>query len=268
MSAKNVFDLSRRRSWLNSIRYYAADILSYELRMLLKHSRPDCWSDNFQWLPSYDIVESFEDSFRSYYSHIRAFHACRPAEMSSYIENGIAVQNQNQLQNKFREIFSEISADKFNNALQKNSFGSQVDQGKSYYSLFKNTLVEDAGHYLIYGSEYTLALIGTLAASDYEKRQYQRRLKTIGIPTLFEVEIPISYVPLPQLTSLVKVIISEWGQLVTKKPLGRCDEFCISLHRPLEARYITQHSHPPLIIDPLCNHSNYRNHMLSCKYCC
>lgn len=113
-----VWDWRKRRSWLASIRHYAGHLLTSELRQQLVLERPECWSDNFSWLPGSEyLLPEFADCLTNYYTHFKGFHGCRPQSLGSYYEKGLVGQNSELLNDRFREIFSDAPKVDVENAI-------------------------------------------------------------------------------------------------------------------------------------------------------
>ncbi len=59
-----------------------------------------------------------------------------------------------------------------------------------------------------------LALPAKLTGGRYDEN-YRLQLRTIGIPTVLEVGIPIELITPAQKLNVAKIILSEWGELRT-----------------------------------------------------
>lgn len=119
------------------------------------------------------------------YTHIRAYHACRPISIDDYLLNGIRpISYESALDEvKSRVVCKWVSE---NTAVEKfNEEWNDFDDihKKVWLEMNKNLLLEAASHYLIYGSEFINALAMQLG--------YRNRLKKIGVPTIFHCNIPI-----------------------------------------------------------------------------
>lgn len=119
------------------------------------------------------------------YTHIRAYHACRPISIDDYLLNGIRpISYESALDEvKSRVVCKWVSE---NTAVEKfNEEWNDFDDihKKVWLEMNKNLLLEAASHYLIYGSEFINALAMQLGC--------RNRLKKIGVPTIFHCNIPI-----------------------------------------------------------------------------
>jgi hypothetical protein len=231
-----VFDWRKRRSWLASIRHYAAEVLSEEVHKHVRRARPQCWSDDMSWLPDNRwLVGEFCGRMTEYYTHFRAFHGCRPVRTAAYYEHGLLGQSKGQIHATFRELFGDhYAADALDCAIEQFEQRGLRESGKIWFLACDEELVQRCGHYLIQGSEYLMALAGTLGGTFA-----QRRLRGLGVPTVFEVDIPTSFLSGAQQQEVARSILSEWGQLVARRPLGMSGTPpCYVLRQDLPPQYI------------------------------
>jgi hypothetical protein len=262
-----VFDWTKRSSWLRAIKNYASAAITAELREHLSTKRPDCWSDNLSWLPDIEIADQFAIDFKNHYTHIKAYHGCRPTAIEDYYQNGIVGQNSEKLFSSFRNTFEDLPKSAVEKAIDNMKYRAIREAGKTWFVLNGKDLLDDCGHYLIQGSEYVMALAAELGKVHYSSEDYRLRLRNIGIPTLFEVHIPLSFIRTQQIESLAKTVLSNWGQLAAKKPLGINTDYCISIHQPLPAKQIINHFHPSQIRDPHFSGKTYISQNITCSLC-
>lgn len=263
-----VLDWRKRRSWLARIRHYAGHLLTSELRQQLVYERPKCWSDNLSWLPgSESLLPEFAECLTAYYTHFKGFHGCRPSSLSSYYEKGLLGQNSQLLNDRFREIFSDAPKEDVESAIAEFKKRSETERGAMWLVGCDKFLITRCGHYLIQGSEYIMALAAHLGYSMHGE-DYRFRLRKYGVPTVLEVDIPVSLVPEAQTFSVAKLILSEWGQLASRQPLNFGDDPpCFVLRSDIPAESLRDHYHPPKIIDPHRGHISYHNSQLVCDLC-
>lgn len=266
---QKIFDWRKRRSWLACIRHYAGHVLSTELRQHLAQERPKCWSDDLSWLPDSEyILSEFTGSLTSYYTHFKGFHGCRPISVSSYYQRGLLGQNSDLLCDQFREIFSDVPKKDVESVIVQFAGRSNSERGAMWLVGGDKFLVEQCGHYLIQGSEYLMALAAHLGRSP-SGEDYRFRLRQYGIPTILEVDIPVKLVPGAQQVEVAKTILSEWGQLATRRPLSFGDTPpCYVVRQDIPPECVHDHYHPERIIDPHKGHRPYVNALLSCEVCC
>ena len=264
---RKVLDWRNRRSWLASIRHYAGHVLTAELRQHLAQEQPECWSDDLCWLPDSEyILPEFTGSLTSYYTHFKGFHGCRPSSVSSYYERGLLGQNSDLLCDIFREIFSDVPKEDVENAIRQFADRSNSERGAMWLVGSDKFLIEQCGHYLIQGSEYLMALAAHLSRSPSGEGF---RLRQYGIPTILEVDIPVKLVPGAQQVEVAKMILSEWGQLAARRPMGFGDDPpCYVVRQDIPPECVRGHCHPERIIDPHKGHRSYANPLLTCDVCC
>lgn len=264
---QKILDWRNRRAWLQHIRSYAGFLLTPELIAILERRRPKCWSDVMDWLPDHDdVVPEFCDRMSSFYTHFKAFHGCRPESLSSYYEGGLRGQNADSIIQKFRQLFADVPLADLEKAIEKMKHREFSEKGKTWLSGDDREMVRDFGHYIINGSEYLLALAASLGTGQ-DGEDYRFRLRTIGIPTVLEVDIPIDLIPPVQKLEVAKMILSEWGQLRTKRPLGMSSSPCYVVRSDIPAECIRAHYHPARIRDAHHYVPTYVNKTVRCDYC-
>lgn len=261
---RRILDWRRRRSWLASIRYYASDVLTPDVREQIAQGRPECWSDDMSWLPDHHwLVDEFCDRMVGYYTHFKAFHGCRPIDMGSYLRDGLVGQNKDHIQQVFRQMFSEYPPEQMDRAIAQFEPDRPSEAGKVWLLGCDEELVTECGHYLIQGSEYLMALAGAIGGFSA-----QRRLRDVGVPTLIEVDLPASYVSATQHMEIARSILSAWGQRVARRPLGfGSGAPCFVVRRDIPPEHLRGHHHPARIVDPHRGHLAYDNPYQTCPAC-
>lgn len=266
---QKVLDWRNRRAWLQHIRSYATPLLTPKLVATLKRRKPQCWSDVMDWLPGHEeLVPEFCNRMCSYYTHFKAFHGCRPESLSTYYERGLQGQNANSIILKFRKLFADVPLTDLEKAIEKMQHRESSEKGKTWLSADDREMVREFGHYIINGSEYLLALAAKLGTGQYGEEDYRLRLRTIGIPTVLEIDIPIDLIPPAQKLEVARMILSEWGQLRTNRPLDMSISPCYVVRSDIPAKCIKAHYHPAAIQDA--HHPyipTYVNKTLACEHC-
>lgn len=264
----NLLDWRNKKEWISAISVYAGDIINENLVEKIRSSDLEgCWSDDMSWLQDEDIVDCFRERLLTHYSHVKAFHGCRPISVRSYYDNGFLGQNKGSIEKQFRELFSDVESNLVEQAISDLNERGISEKGKIYFVCSELDLIECSGHYLIQGSEYIMAMAASLCRLSSASEDYRFRLREAGIPTVFEVNIPISQIPWQQINGLVKVILASWGTL----NLFPDDEYergmSFVLHSNLEAEHISNHIHPSRIKDQHGYTSWYRPKITSCEMC-
>lgn len=262
-----VLDWRNRRAWLQHVRSYAKPLLTPSLAKVLEQCSPQCWSDVMDWLPNHDdLVPEFCDRMSAFYTHFKAFHGCRPESLSSYYEHGLRGQNADSIIKKFRQLFADLPPTSLDQAIEKMKHRESSERGKIWLSVDDRQMVREFGHYIINGSEYLLALAAKLGGGRYDE-DYRLRLRTIGIPTVLEVDVPIELITPAQKLDVAKIILSEWGQLRTKRPLGISSSPSYVVRSDIPAECIKAHYHPAKIRDFHHDIPTYINKAVRCDHC-
>ena len=263
---RTLFDWTLKEKWLAEIDIYAANLLTSNVKSRLRRRRPKCWSDDFEWLSIPDGAEEFAQCFEEHYSHIRVFHACRPADIESYVRNGLQGQEAGLLEEYFKRIFSDVPEPHLKDAFAEFSERKKSEAGRLWVVLTQAELIQDCGHYLIQGSEFMMALAATLSRI-HPKEDYRLRLRSIGIPTIFEAHVPTTSIPETQIEGLSRLVLSAWGEKATRRSLGTDHHPCLTLRRTIEPACIVNHSHPKAIRDPHFGRTTYINPFTTCPAC-
>lgn len=263
-----ILSWKNKDSWINDIDDYASDILNTELVSKIKSKNiKGCWSDDMAWLADQEIFYSFEEVFYDYYTHVKCFHGCRPINVSSYYERGFIGQIKDEIEKQFRTIFNDVHVEELNKAIEYLSDRGISEKGKIYFVCNDDELINESGHYLIQGSEYIMSMAACLSRCGNNQQDYRLRLREVGIPTIFEVNIPLDNIPSPQITTLIQTIIASWGD-VNMFPEDVYDhDMGFTVHCDIEAGNIVGHSHPKRIHDPHFRNAWYHSKITTCEMC-
>lgn len=193
------------------------------------------------------------------WTHIRAFHGCSVSDVSSYYSLGIKPLNLEKTNEWARHYFLSVCP-RLNNGSMSHAIerlGSDYDardDERVFLALDCLHLLENCAHYLIYGSEYLIALAADLRPEDRkgEACDFRRYLKGRGIPTVFVCNIPFNRMDFSALVELGQLLLAEtFRGLIDPNhtPLSRRFGFPIS--GTLEPEHIVAHFHPDLSQNPL-----------------
>lgn len=262
-----VLDWRFKEKVMLEVEKYSGHILDKEFKTHLSENVEYCYSDNMDFLPDKSYLIEFINSFRNYYTDIKAFHGCRPVSLKPYFSYGLLGQNKKKIEQLFFEIFSDFDLTDLEECVARHSAEFINEEGKIFFVCNDAELTEDSGHYLIQGSEYLQALATSLTIKNNHICDYKRRLRDYGIPTVIEVDIPISIVPERQIIEFCKMIISKWCNILLKVQSNGGDEMCLTLRNKLEPKYIKNHYHPKKIIDPHNNNTVYISKNTYCDMC-
>lgn len=171
------------------------------------------------------------------FTYIRAYHGCRPIDVETYQVNGIQPISYEKAK---QELLYRLKGSRIPEARQLIVFEkhwanlSDVHKGV-WFTLTREELLEESGHYLIAGSEFLLS-IATELFCHYD-------LRRTGIPTIFHCNVPIRLISQFWIDALQNAIIN--------KRFSPCG-FKISSDLPSE--YIIKPEYPKKIKDP---HNRY-----------
>jgi len=197
------------------------------------------------------FLDEFVCNLKSHYKYILAYHGCRPTNISSYYQSGLLMLDKKKYNELFMRIFNkndfkEISQEHLEEAIQEMNNSQREDQ--LYLTIDDRGLLEDAGHYMIYGSEYIMSLTASLSGIlNYDYIPY---LRNIGNPTIFKIKIPLSIIQTSDLQELLPCFFRQWVYnksrgIVTTHPL----DFSFLLKENILPENIIEHYHPKEIRD-------------------
>lgn len=272
----SIFIWKSFREWKPSIEDMFNDILTPEFEVEVRKNAIYIEYCNGQIECEKLIGKSIEDmaqqkisDFRQRYSHIRVYHACRTDDVSSYYKKGLlpSIAVKDVQVNRFREIFlksdfPELTEEMLQQSVKK--IGSK--SGDLCLAIDDKHIIEFAGHYLIYGSEYLTNLVTQLPIEKPQQKLFPI-LRNIGKPTFIEIDLPIDYVDDIELFDVIVRMITEWVYLIAHSKTESCSFDCtFSLLEPLSSVHICSHYHPTKIKDPLMGYKVYD--VESGKYAC
>lgn len=175
------------------------------------------------------------------YTHIRAFHGCRPIDIETYKTQGInpitkpAVRQEALLRLGGGSMPKETIL-----AACDRSWGKLDDAHKYvWFTLTRNELLNTCGHYLISGSEFLLA-VGT-------ELWYQHKLREIGTPSLLHCDVPVEAISAVWIEDLQSAIID-----------GRTAPCGFKMNGSLAPEDIVKYEFPKRIPDPHNGYLDYR----------
>ena len=215
------------------------------------------WRNRDSWLP---IVERFGSHpnnrlvvgkfIRKHYDSILVYHACRPRNVQSYYEKGLCTADHRLIDDDARRLFFSTEFPELTQEMIEKAINdvSGIDNHLAYVSLDDSLFCDEAGHYLIYGSERITAIAAALTGRT--GRNYQKTLMRFGIPTVFRLTLPISQITYSDFEEFIRNIIVELPYVVAGNVPGVID-FTFCLHSSLEPRCVLSHYCPVEIKDPL-----------------
>ncbi|RWU24965.1 hypothetical protein DM813_04275 [Pseudomonas alkylphenolica] len=265
---ERVLDWRNRRAWLNALPRYASQVLTPPIRQHIETTRPECWSDDFRWLPNQEeVLPAFSEKLWSYYTHAKAFHGCRPESLATYFEEGLRGQEPDRILQTFRRLYADVPTSALNKAIRLMGERRGDERGSIWLSTDDHQMIRDHGHYIISGSEYLLALAANIHVEDTWEDDYRLRLRDVGIPTILEVDIPVDLIPARERLAGARVILSHWGQRRARRLLGSSSSPGYRLSCNLPPSSIKAHYHPGRVKDFHTPFGLYINKQLKCDMC-
>jgi hypothetical protein len=198
------------------------------------------------------------------YTHIRGYHACRPIDFDSYYKNGLRILNLVDLKpiavNIFCSHFPDLTPKDITEGFEY--VNGETRQGFLYFAIDKRELLTYSGHYLIYGSEFLHGVAVYLRGK--HGYNYSSILKNMGIPTIFECNIPIEYLNQSTIDDLDSILQKYVNSNLKTSP--RID-FSLIISKPINSDLIVNHSHPKRIPDPINQMMIYISPNTKCPLC-
>lgn len=138
----------------------------------------------------------FVERLRDHFSSIRAVHGTRTDDVRSFYERGLLPLDPDASQQVAKDYFlgsgkfPELSETDLRQAFE--AVGTNTRKGHVYFECNEPMLIALAGHYMLYGSEYLMAIAANLGSG--RSRRYMRALQERGRPTLLIVDVPLQFV--------------------------------------------------------------------------
>jgi hypothetical protein len=229
-----------------------------------------CW-DDFEWLKILESklaarpIESVIDDLASALDPVvlRVYHGCRVADAGVFHREGLRINSPEALAEDVRRIVAEES----DLAWLRPTIESRLvafehrdrDTGRSYVGVDHRALIEEAGPYALYGSEWILSFFG-FGAHDILRRR--------GVPTIVEIDLPCRYMSPASRAEFGRQLLQEWTRVQVNRPdwLPVID-FTVILHVDLPPEAIVGHLHPAAVIDPLCQRVRRITAATHCPHC-
>jgi hypothetical protein len=259
---KKVLDLRDKEKIQSEFNLYAKSVLNDEICLYIIRNKTEyCDSDDMSFLPDESVIESLIVLFKKYYTAIKLFHGCKPIDVGDYYTKGILVQDSEKLYKLASVIFSDVNEEELLRAFRK-TYDQHSENGSVFFTSNDKVLVKDSGHYLIRGSEFIQALAIEISNSSVN-------LEKIGVPTIFEVNIPISIFPNEDIKKIICPLVADWGNQRLKNDPEETtdDETCFEIKQSIDPSYIVNHYHPNKIENPHNHNRIYTSEITSCEFC-
>jgi len=199
-----------------------------------------------------EVLDKISGMFWGQFSNIKVYHAAKPVIPMEIHNNGLHPLNVSNFISLFKEIYSfeiyNITDEDIDFSLRQ--IGVDVRNGLLYVVLDDRIFEDGCGHYLVHGSEFLLALTVNLPQHIDSISMTDVLLKR-GVPTIFEIFLPIAKTDPVERKNLISDILIEWWYMKNHSDLttGIIDySFC--LDEAIESDYIINHYHPGSIKNP------------------
>lgn len=193
---------------------------------------------------------------------VRTYHGCRTEDAGHYFGQGLRGHRRVELEaevRSFLERTEELGWWLSGLTQRIAEVESNIDEGCCYVVLDPRPLLERAAHYLIYGSEWRLAVLGNIG---------RRAIRQIGAPTLLEIDLPLRMVDPHFRENLAKELLQEWTrQFVSQTSRVRWIDFTFKVRQDIPPEHIVAHSHPEALRDPLDQFRTHRSTRVDCVLC-
>lgn len=266
-----IFKWSDSEEWKNTVFALMSDCISDQVIEYLRQNPPKyVVSDNSNWLDKaighcgFNLpTTSFQllsDRLLKHYTKIRAFHACRPESIDEYYKNGIIPLDIVEWHAKAINLFfnsksSEVSKSQIEAIIK--GVKTETREGNVHLGLDDKFLIKYCGHYLIYGSEYLMAIAVKLGHA--VKKDLTRVLRNIGIPTIFVCDIPFFKISNCEILELSGTLLEYlFESILSGTPIPSSLDFTITLNDVVESEYIISHYNPKEIPNPHSCYEIYR----------
>jgi hypothetical protein len=205
-----------------------------------------------------DLRDAVLHRLTSHFTHIRAYHGCRPRQIASYLTNGLLPLDPSFAFDSISEHFSdcrfpEITPDVLRQALAK--MDTDLRQGRVFFEASKRLLLDFCGHYLLYGSEYFVGVLRSISTT----RDYAQVLKNSGIPTLLTCDVPVNWLEESTLHEIAGRLIATYFKFHVFRGYAhpqRGEGLGFAIIRKLPPEFIVSIEQPLHIRDPIKRMSN------------
>lgn len=260
-----VWDHRAYPSWRNVIWTLIEDFADAEVQAAFKQSPPAyVVGDDLSWLDTVvcDVRKFKVDSkvllaerLRERYRAFRAVHGTRTAQLDLFYREGLKPLDPVQFHAQARDFFlngafPELSDDSLRRAIS--AVDSNGRGGRVYFEANEEMLISRAGHYMLYGSEYLVAIAAQLEGP----RDYRQVLKQHGKPTIFICDVPIEFLRESALLDFAgQALASVFQELLDGSDflINRWRGAGFYITQTLLPCHIVGHYHPTIQNDPIGN---------------
>ncbi len=254
---KQVMDWKRRHTWKGLVHRTLVRVVGLDYPNLLwTAAEPiDAVDDSLAVFAAFEgrvcrdrLVRAVEREWAHSVTHVMAYHACRTGDVSAYYRCGIRPLRPEATQRAFRAQFGRppyaVPDETLDAAIA--AVSTDTRDGRVHLGLDDRDLVEDCGHYLIYGGEYLHALVVHIAGREEELRA---ELRNSGRATVLRCCLPARWIRHRE--DLVSSMIADHAYALVHGPRSpHWLDHTVTLKHSIGPQWIKSHRHPVRIRDP------------------
>ncbi len=258
----DVLDLMAPETWCESFWKASVDFLKPETRDKFVQCPPAAiYHDDLSWLEPFrwdrgrpvamDLVSAVTNRWRA----LRACHGTRTDDVCGFYRHGLLPLDPHQVAERTKQVLQATHPDLDDRWFEEavHSVGTRLDAGQVFLEANEEDLIATSGHYMLYGSEYGVAIAAALGGIG--RIDYRQALKTTGRPTIFVCDIPLDLLSQHIIEELAaNVAVIAFRQLVRHVDCFSDDRetmFGFPINQALPPSAIVGHYHPRNIPDPL-----------------
>lgn len=254
-----LLEIKSPEKWCSDFKDILLDVFGKEHFNSVSTQVSEIYCDDSCWM---DKGTEFEGESFSYiskglknaFTHVVGYHACKPYNMDRYFNEGLKPTDIAHFTEHCLERFkgSQITRNDIVKALSEincdRPFG--IEKGKLYFNLFEELLLNEAGHYLVYGGELLHSLAYHLKKT-FPDLQVEQFLLSTGIPTIFKCAIPIIPISDNTLKELAGFLACRFFVNLNKLADTHRDNFGFAVEESIPPENIISHVHPNTIYNPI-----------------
>jgi hypothetical protein len=261
-----------RATWFEPLGAWLAPYLRKGGRDRLRRGgeRDLCW-DDADWLDRVlypqltieidTVIEQLADDLEG--TVLRTFHGCRVPDAGVFHRDGIRINDPARLEDEVRQIVAQEEDLAWLRPTLEQRLADfdarERDTGRLYVCADDQPQLDRIGHYMLYGSEWIVALLGFSAHSTLRRR---------GVPTMVELDLPFRMATPGTRREFARKLLQEWVRVLVNGPtFVPALDFTIVLHANVPAQMIVGHYHPAVLRDPFHSFITHKTAINTCPGC-
>lgn len=231
------------QTWLSEILTLLNQVNKPNLYKLIDESE-----STFELLEDIDFQNAM-NSFWKNYHFIRLYHATKPIDVKNIFKQGLLPMKTDIQFKVFHDLFINDTFKVTKKELEESfkRIGLETRENHLHVVLDYRHMIERAGHYLIYGSEFILGLVVNLPKFRHDLIQV---LLKKGIPTIYHISFPIELLSDYDKATIFKEFLYEYlDYLGRDSHFSTYIDYTLTLKESILPNYIVDHFHPNNIIN-------------------